>query len=219
MNLTRLWLLPALLIQLTFLNTYAADSFKNGEQLNVWNKEGLPLKQQPGVSGKNLLVIPYGQSVTLINDAKPSLPGTIKINFYGGIYKLKGNWVKVAYKGKQGYVFDGYLSKMPPLIKPKYNLFESEQDYLKRNYGIARVKHIKGKDDLQKNTIYYKNGNVSIETIFDGCFDIELYLKNITYQDAVLLLQATYSDADIPTSDLKIKKIKDVIKISYYACD
>jgi hypothetical protein len=219
MNLTRLWLLPALLIQLIFVNAYAADGFKNGELVNVWNKEGLPLKQQPGTAGKNILIIPYGQSVNIIEDAKPALAASVKINFYGGIYKLKGNWVKVSYKGKQGYVFDGYLSKMPPLIKLKYGDFESEQDYLKRNYGIVRVKHIKGKDDLKKNMIYYKNGDISTETIFDGCFDIELYLKNITYQDAVLLLLATYSDANIPTSDLKIKKINDVVKISYYFCD
>lgn len=219
MNLTRMGLLAALLIQLIFVRTYAADGFKKGEQLNVWNKEGLPLNQQPGTSGKSILIIPYGQSVNIIEDVKPALAASVKIDFYGGIYTLKGNWVKVAYKGRQGYVFGGYLSKMPVFIKGSAPGFESEEDYLKRNYGVSGVQSIKGNNGYHKTTTRYKNGDTSIATFEDGCFDTELYLKNITYQDAVLFEQATYSDTDIPTSDLKIKKLKGMVKISYYVCD
>jgi hypothetical protein len=218
MNLIRTPVLLVLLL-LLFINTYADEGFKIGDKANVWNTEGLALKQQAGVTSKNILVIPYGQSVTIINDARPSSPGSEKIDFYGGIYKLKGSWVKVAYKGRQGYVFDGYLSKMPPLKKSEHGSSESDEDYLKRIYGVRGVKRIKGRDGYEKTTTHYRNGNTSISTFFDGCFDTELYIKGINYREAILLLEAGYSDGNAPIEDLKIKELKGMVKVSYSFCD
>ena len=182
MNSIRISVLLVLFIPLLFIKAYAADGFKNGEQVNVWAVDGLPLQQEASKAEKSIAIIPYGQRVTVLGYDKTKLGVSIKTSNSDPELQLalKGNWIKVSYKDKQGYVFDGYLSKMSPFIKSKNSHFESEEDYLKRNYGIARINDIKGKEGFRKITTYYKNGNVSIETFFDGCSDSELLLKNIS---------------------------------------
>lgn len=210
--------LKYILLALVILNqiAYSKDSplVKNGDQLNVWAIEGLALKEQPSFSGKSILVIAYGQTVKIIDD-RLSMPASLSIKNNDFLKELKGNWIKVSYKGTQGYVFDAYLSKMPLFLRG----MESEEDYFKRNYGILRISNVKRKNGYEKIITYYKNGNIYKSTLFDGCFDIELHLKNTSYQDAVLLVEALYNDADVPMQDLKITKFKEVVKLSYSFCD
>jgi hypothetical protein len=218
MNLTRLWLLPALLIQLIFVNTYAADNFKNGEQVNVWAVDGLPLKQEPSASAKNIMLMPYGQQVTVVGTFKSALPVNIKLINSNKLLKLTGNWIKISYKGRQGYVFGGYLSKMPVFIRGNAPGFESDEEYLKRNYGVSSTKIKKGKNDGNTTTILYKNGNKITSVFYDSCWDVEVCLKNITYREAILYAQVVFKDADA-AEEIKIKQDKNnTIKISYYAC-
>lgn len=219
MNSIRIPMLLVLFIQLLFIRTYAADGFKNGEQLNVWAVDGLPLQQEAGKAGKPIVIIPYGQRVTVLGYDKTKLPVSIKTSNPERQFTLKGNWIKVSYNGKLGYVFDGYLSKMPPFIKARHYGLEEESEYLKRNYGIDRIKNVKGKDGFRQTTTYYKNGNVSIETFFDGCFAGEFYLKNITYREGILFEETSLKDGDA-ANEVKINQAKNgTIKISYTACD
>jgi hypothetical protein len=219
MKITRISILLTLFIQLMFINIYAADGFKNGEQVNVWAVDGLALRQEVGKSGKLITTIPYGQRVTVLSSDEVKLPANIKMHKWEGSITLKGRWIKVLYKGKQGFVFDGYLSKMPPFFKGKHTAFETEEEYFKRNYGVLSEKKIAGKEGFEKTTASYKNGAVKIVTFFDGCFDTEIYLKSITYQEGFLFEEVLLKDADA-VNDLKINKIKNgVVKISYYSCD
>jgi len=189
------------------------------EQLNVWAIKGLALKQQPAMSAKTILTIAYGQPVNVI-DAKFFGTATMPVKNNSLIKTLKGNWIKVSYKGKQGYVFDAYLLKIPPFLIDQFGVSESEEDYLKRNYGVARTNRVKGKDGYEKTTTSYKNGNISIESFFDGCIDTELYLKGLTYQEALVFMEPRFSnDHNTPMEDLKIVKLKGAVKISYYCCD
>lgn len=219
MKLTRVLLLSALIVQLLFLKLYADDRFKNGEQVNAWAVDGLPLKSQPNGGGKNLTIIPYGYSVTIIGSDSKNLPVRLKTSMYGKIYNLKGTWLKVLYKGMEGYVFDGYLSKMPPFAKTKYGTFESEEDYLKRVYGVKQEKKITGKNNYEKITTQYKNGAKYVVSSSEGCFDVMMYLKNISYQEGLLVELVIHKDADA-AEDFKVKQTKDgMVAISYYACD
>jgi len=219
MNLTRVLFLSAMIMQLLFLRSYATDRFKTGDQVNVWAADGLPLKSQANGDGKNLTTIPYGQLVTVIGSDAKTLPVSIKVNMYGKTYNLKGDWLKVVYKGNEGYVFSGYLSKMPPLIKTKYGVFEDEEDYLKRAYGIKQKKIIKGKDAYEKTTIEYKNGAKYVVISSEGCSDVMMYLKNITYQEGLLVELVIHKDADA-AEDFKVQQTKDgMVAVSYNACD
>jgi len=219
MNLTRVLLLSALITQLLFFKLYADDRFKNGEQVNAWAADGLPLKSQPNSSGKNLTIIPYGQSVTVIGNDTKVLPASIQTRKYGKTYNFKGDWLKVIYNGTEGYVFSGYLSKMRPFIKTKYGDFESEEDYLKRVYGVKQEKKITGKDNYEKTTIQYKNGAKYVVSSSEGCSDVMMYLKNITYQEGLLVELLMHDDADA-ANDFKVKQTKDgMVIVSYDACD
>nr|WP_294795144.1 SH3 domain-containing protein [uncultured Mucilaginibacter sp.] len=204
------------LIQVTFSK---AQPIKAGEQLNVWAIKGLALKQQPAFSAKTLLTIAYGKPVKVIGD-KSFGAATMPVKNSALLKSLKGNWIKVSYQGKQGYVFDAYLLKMPPFIMDRYGVSESDEDYLKRNYGIARTSKVKGKDEYEKTTTNYKNGNISISSVFDGCVDTELYLKGLTHQQATVFMEPLFSnDNNFPMEELKIIKLKEAVKISYYFCD
>ena len=166
-----------LLLFLLFLQaTSFTDDKKQTQKIDktfVWSVKGLALREQPGISAKRIINIPYGQSVTIISNDEPSVTMSSKIDGFLSSYKLEGKWVKILYNEKEGYVFNGFLSTMPP-----FNIsVESAEDYLKRIYGVVRVRKVKGKDGLEKTTTTYKNGNVSIETIYDGCFDTEMNLK------------------------------------------
>jgi hypothetical protein len=196
---------------------YAFSRFKNGDQANVWVIEGLSLNKVPAQKSDEILHIPYGQSLTLIATDKTKNSSTInfKSNTSDFPVKLKGYWIKVSYKGKEGYVFDGFLSKMPCFNRNKHGGFEEIQTYLARNYGLPMVKNLKDKDKTTKS--YYKNGVLHIESSYDGCFDDTLFLNGINYQEALLFENVYNFEADA-AQDIKIKKVNGRYKISCYSC-
>lgn len=215
MKIFKFLLLVLLFLQVTSF-TYKKNQIEKSNQTFVWAVKGLALREQPNVSAKKITNIPYGKSVTLIKTDEQSLKMTSRIDGYLSTYKLEGKWIKVLYNGQEGYVFDGYLSTMPPYVID----IDTDEDYLKRLYGVAKVKTVNGKNGWEKTTTTYKNGNASTLTVYDGCFDTELYLKNITYREAVLLMvAANSSDGNFPLEDLKIVSTNNLIKITYYFCD
>lgn len=213
MNIFKFLLLVVLFLQAASF-TYVKSQTEKSNKTYVWAVKGLALREQPGISAKRIVNIPYGKSVTVIKTDEPAVSMTSKIDGYS--FKLEGKWVKVLYDGQEGYVFDGYLSTMPPYVID----IDTDEDYLKRLYGVAKVKIVEGKNGLETTTTNYKNGDVSISTVYDGCWDTELYLKNITYREAVLLMvAANSSDGNIPMEEIKIVSTNNLIKITYYFCD
>jgi hypothetical protein len=214
MKIFKFLLLVALFLQAASFTDVKSQTEKSNKTY-VWSVKGLALREQPGISAKRIINIPYGKSVTIINTNEPPVPMSSKIEGYLS-YKLEGKWIKVLYNGQEGYVFDGYLSTMPPYVID----IDTDEDYLKRLYGVAKVKIVEGKNGLETTTTNYKNGDVSISTVYDGCWDTELYLKNITYREAVLLMvAANSSDGNIPMEEIKIANANSLIKITYYFCD
>jgi uncharacterized protein YgiM (DUF1202 family) len=218
----RLLLLPALLLLFTFnLVAKISPISGSGDKLNVWLLDGLQLKESAATKSKTIATLPYGSSVTVIKESTPNKALTVdfKSDAFKAPYKLKGKWIRVNFNGKTGYVFDGYLSAMPVLHKNKQGNFEQEEEYLKRNYGVLKIQKSIPKKDTEKKIIYYKNGAVLRLLTAEGCVDVELNLKNITLNEAVLFQKIVYTEADA-AQNFKIAPQKDhSIKISYYACD
>ncbi len=86
-------------------HTHAQDrDYAVGETLHVLATSGLRLRDAP--SGKTVLAtLPYGAKV-IAGETAPYPPAE-KID------GLAGSWIKATYKGKSGYVFDGYLGVFP----------------------------------------------------------------------------------------------------------
>ena len=74
--------------------------------LNVVAPSGLKLRATPGSDGEVLTIIP-SKSVVLRIDNELYLPVEDEINY------IRGEWIYVSYHGEEGYVFDGFLSRLP----------------------------------------------------------------------------------------------------------
>jgi len=122
-----------ILILLSFLSicvpTYADSEFwyTPGDNLYVLAISGLNLREKADINGKLAVKVPYGSELTVLKDtAKP-----VVFSFDN----IDGHWVYADYKGKKGYIFDGYLSTLPapelsedsqyPLLDYMHNLSES----------------------------------------------------------------------------------------------
>ncbi|MCP4138171.1 MAG: SH3 domain-containing protein [bacterium] len=97
--------------------------YKKGQALYVYALTGLNLRKKPESSGKKIATIPYGKKVRVLTLTK-------KILTAGNI---KGYWIEVSYKGKKGYIFDGFLSSLPA---PKLNDAATVKKYAKK-HGVA----------------------------------------------------------------------------------
>lgn len=141
----------ALLFFITF-------SFAHAEPLTVFVREGLVLRDSPSKTGKRMAVIPFGTQViaTKVADLAP-----ITVN------GITATYVGVEYQGKTGFVFAGFLSRMP---KPPKNI-NSVTDYFKAVYGPGKTTKLKASiehSETQKEHTSLKGGIEIAETLFLG---------------------------------------------------
>lgn len=95
--------LLSLLFATGFLAVHGIGFFNANEELTVFTISGINLRDQP--NGAVIAHIPYAAKV-LTQEAKSPL---VTASFEG----IPGNWTKVKFDGRIGYVFDGYLSHLP----------------------------------------------------------------------------------------------------------
>lgn len=203
---------------ITVTNLLAAPRFDKGEKVNVWALKGLSLYKQPGTGSAKILTIPYGKSVSVLSSKTDSLKaGQIKLINIAVSSTVKGYWIKVSYNGKEGYVFDGYLSKMP-CLKVGVIGAENMDAYLKRIHNDLTFKTVK-KDEWEGTTTYYLKGKLVLKIErYDGCIDEDIYLDNITDADLALFKYVYFREADA-VQDLKTVKLKNGrIKVSFASC-
>jgi hypothetical protein len=184
----------------------------------VWLRDGVPLKNAPTVKSRTLSIIPYGAIVkTLPVRGKPKMH---LVNFstadHRKPYKLQGKWVELKFAGKKGYVFDGYLSTMPVLKIDDLGVVETEDRYLKRNYGVASdtSRIFKG---IVESTIYYNNGDRTTVSVSDFCPDHTIFFKDLNIDEVMLFKRVLFKDTD--TRVLVKKRTKWGVEILYYVCN
>ena len=205
----------------TVTTKLTAQTKNTGKSLKVWLLDGVNLKSNLADKSKTLANIPYGTIVKPVKSDEEPKAFTVDFNTDAlkEPYRLKGKWIKVEFKGKQGYLFDGYLSAMPALEIDDHGFAETEDAYLKRNYGVLKIAKRIPKKGAKETSIYYKNGAVTTETSYDGCTDHKLLLKNISLDEAILFEKVLYKNADA-AQNIKVEKQKaGGVKISSYDCD
>jgi hypothetical protein len=101
---------------------FAIDSYQTNESLNVLTLSGIKLRDKPG--GAVIQSIPYAAKVITL-EAKSN-------NFPVAVEGIHGSWVKVNFNGKIGYVFDGFLSRLPAPSLTDANL----RAYVKREFKL-----------------------------------------------------------------------------------
>ncbi|NPV01640.1 MAG: SH3 domain-containing protein [Brevinematales bacterium] len=108
-----------------FIPAYAGTElwYAPGDTLNVLAISGLNLREKADINGKPIVKVPYAGMLTVLKDtAKP-----VVFSFDN----IDGHWVYAEYEGKKGYIFDGYLSKLPA---PQSDAGEIDLPSLMQNY-------------------------------------------------------------------------------------
>jgi len=110
--------------------------------LFVYAKSGLKLRNEPNLKSETIAVAAYGEAVKRIREID---------TFHSRIEDRRGKWLKVNYQGQIGYMFSGFLSKLP---RPKsiYTNLEginvSEFYFVKLFFDFTLTKINKGKVEI-----------------------------------------------------------------------
>lgn len=92
-----------------WLSAQAITGYKAGDKLSVVAKSGLSLRANPGSKGKKKSTLAYGTEVTVL--AEGLRVTRHEVNEFKG-FTIDGYWVKIKSGSEEGWVFDGYLSKI-----------------------------------------------------------------------------------------------------------
>lgn len=170
----------------------ATKEFSVGDTLYVWANDGLVMRKEPKFDSPSLMKLEYGTAIVVIertgsetefvvasamNRNKKKLPGI----------SIFGEFVKIHYKGMEGFIFDGFLSRLAPIHDQ-----ESLDDYFSRVFGqlqtIDRSKPVGHTEYRFKRTIY-KTGIVSeFEGGPENWFTHLYFIPGISLNEAYLLI-------------------------------
>jgi|GEM_PF-6491112 len=104
-------------------NHLIAKNYQIGDTLNVFARGGLNLRDAPRLNGEKILNLKYSEKVVVLNHFNFD-------KYLDTIEARPGNWIFIkTILGIEGFLFDGYLSSLPP---PK--ITEGVVTYFNSNY-------------------------------------------------------------------------------------
>ncbi|OHD56940.1 MAG: hypothetical protein A2Y33_08235 [Spirochaetes bacterium GWF1_51_8] len=175
--------------------------YKPGDTLYVTAQSGLNLRDKADIGGKLIIKVPYGSEIKVLKDTKPPVPFAFD--------NIKGHWAYIEYKGKKGYIFDGYLSTLTP---PELTVdFSSLLDYLMSYYDYPDPKETvvggEGQETHHSEYRFTNNicANISVTDYWTGdpSFEYSVYtLPGFTRIEEVFVLLKNLgyfkNDPDMP---------------------
>lgn len=211
----------SLILIITFLLTqfgFSTSTYQPGDSMYVWAQSGLKMRVEPSLKGDKILTIPYGTKVQ-IDSYQNELP-EIKVRVVeaqkidGTEYKsfyLKGHWCKVTYLDTVGYIFDGYLSKMPTFqLEPYRNeteilhtVNESFDAYAEKHFGLLQKLNFDQNPELVNTIIerrIYGNGMMIEEDASEGGWTQKIILPSTSFEEGFLLFSLKYKFEDYAKS-------------------
>lgn len=229
---------------------FGINEYHTGDTLFIIAHTGLNVRSDPGLVGKVLSAIPYGHKL-IVKEEKLPFPwfNTDSVQIFESYswykagnaatapYWIKGKWVKVAYNGMEGYVFDGFLSKSKPLSKKENGWYESFERYIRGNYELKDSIQVKyySYPDYYGTKLEFESGCVieygtttktGWRRIFIYDFSVEevlLYLKYLSGKefndDTLHLVSANDKEGEYffygEMASAEVKVIGSLVAISY----
>jgi hypothetical protein len=181
------------------LRLAAIGPYQPGDTVYVWAVSGLSLRESASLKSTKLDVIPYGTALVLQNwsgqhDIKVEVLPKNKIGDTDiPALQLRGDFAQVSYKGKTGYLFDGYLSKLPAfqVLQAKNQGAAQREDFTDwatRNFGLLK-KTQKGAFEYGSSfSIKWIFGNGILQDVWgekDG--NTRILLPDVSMEEAYLL--------------------------------
>jgi hypothetical protein len=167
-----------------------SDSYKPGDKLYVYSRDGLSLREDADAKGKLVVVASYGDEIIVAPDSKP------RVSFTSS--NIPGAWVKVNHKGKTGYMFNGFLSRTKPMsLTTADKELDALEVFFKNHFTLLRETKAPPETYLVEylrldfaNEVTYEHkiyeGGASIITKFP--------IKYFTFQEVFLLARIAYPE-------------------------
>jgi Bacterial SH3 domain len=167
-----------------------STSYKPGDKLFVCSREGLSLRELAGTNGKIIDVVPYGAGLEVQPNSKPPIFFTSS--------NITGTWAKVKYQNKEGYVFDGFLSRLKPMpVSQQERGLNDLIIFLKQQFKVSTETTTppeKIYTDYYK--IQFENGVEYESKNYEGgsVINVSFPVSTITFQEVFLLARQAYPE-------------------------
>ncbi len=191
------YVITAILVFVLSFNLGAqVEKYAFGDSIYVW-ASSLNLRVGPSLDSKIIGNVPYGSLVVIVDEeigknahrnkaiaSRKLENGQITKPFY-----LHGFWVKVNFDGAVGYMFDGYLSGIRPLlIKHEYVDWVDLEKWATLSYGLSGVKSKEYSSTCGFQTEYFKPSSpIGLITGRDKC-SCEKIKVRVTNQEEALMI-------------------------------
>ena len=199
---TRIFSLAVALIFFQF-NAFSIGVYQPGDELFVHAGSGLLLRKTPTQKGERILTLNASDAVTVLKTNFKKKPFSV-VDFKG--YRIRGFWVRVrTADGKEGYVFDGYLSKYRApitIVDDSGSAYSTAEFYLLANAEKQgeRVVLPKGPNRYEHYKQLFKNGAAAeIDHGEGGSAQKIIFQKGITLEEGYLIGKALW------LKDMKLK--------------
>lgn len=173
-----------------------SNRYKAGDKLTAFALTGLTLRDKPDKQGTKLGTVPLGATVTVLANDIFTVP--FEVTEKNNI-KLKGYWVKINTNEKEGYVFDGFLSKLP--VPEKYNELTYLSNWSKKLSTSKTPPPKKAEQDaniFEYELSTFENGVIYEMRGYDGGVTTRISIPKTlaTFEEAYLLGKAFYPPAN-----------------------
>ena len=182
--------LALLLSAPAFSSHSQAPNYNSGDVLNVVALSGLRLRMQPRMDAPTIRVVPYYDSVTVVESLDDGTGYIEKINW------MEGHWVKVKYRGTVGYLFDAFVSNMkPPVHEDQLCYSRNELSYSIEQYinSVFTVECIEDGPDANEElaqvvTQYFERAS-QVKTAGEGWYQVKYEFEGYRYSEILNLMR------------------------------
>ena len=215
--------------------TAQQSRFKENETLNVWAASGLNMRDKPEAKSTKVATIPYGARVTVQPNIGIKIPFEVE-EFKG--FTVKGYWLLVKYGNTEGFVFDGFLSRLPAPNKADTldieGYLDKKIEKIGKRYEVkvrnldkdTVIRSASPKEDVENFDYFsykqkYKQGILYEYLRGEGGFNRKINCPNLTLYEGYVLVKTYFYDAEshVFSFDKKDMKLNMFLKESGAGCE
>ena len=156
------------------------------ENENVFATSGIKLRATPSQTGQVIKIIPFGESISVLENT-----GQVQ-----SIEWMDGEWIKAQYQGLEGYVFDGFTSRLPvPTLDFELTREDLDISYPLLSWAEYHFDPVRRNDTVQTNhafvmTQFLENGIRVKREESDYHFKVEVTIPNTDISDVFIVLRS-----------------------------
>ena len=184
-NEPKLNVMRTLLIALATVIATTGMAQNNPKFMNVMAVNGLNMRSKPEAYARIVTKVAYGKRVEIIEQTKVKLQ----------LGWITDNWYKVKYRGREGFIYGGYLSELKAPLDIQAErmsdllLLYATQSFEPDGKPIETIETNRRGDTLKHTLVKFENG-VELELEVDGDSHTAMLIIQASVQDTYVLLEA-----------------------------